>query len=269
MKPLKLLLLLCLAALSLTGCGLSAKESPEPTASGEINYLLKYINNEEIDEDLSLVISFEEDDGYKYGILNRHTGEEVIPVQYESITYGQNADGALQFLTKSGQDFQLFTREGALIKAIGPYAYIEHASQDMTALFGWVSDTECQVLNSQGDIQFTTDQYDSIRKGFFQDRYLVCRDNLYGITNQEGATVLPRIYESIAQGVKDGEYIVRYQGKFGTVNSENELLIPFDYTNLYRENYTVDGEEREGYHAAIDADEWILDANGKRVLTIE
>jgi|GEM_PF-3213308 len=190
-------------------------------------------------------------DGKKYGVINR-SGTVVIPLEYESLSYGFK-DGYAP--AKKDGKWGLLSNKGKTV-VDHKYDHFDYVSEGLAAVavrngiqmqYGFIDIKGREVIPLK---------YQMVSR-FKNGLAYVREDNKYGYINTKGKTVIPFVYES-ASSFNEGLAAVRLNGKWGFINQENEMVIPAQYDEVYNFK-NGETEVRKGNMA------WFIDKEGKEL----
>lgn len=262
--------LLCVVMLFGTnGCRMlnssdTIKATPNPSATPKADtidpFLLKYINNTKVTENLYIVVVYT-DKGYGTGVIDLNTKEEIIETVYDDMDYGFDENGDAIFIAQDIDAFVFFDKEGNLLNELYGYNRIEITDDSAVAMRAWTDQGACKIINSRGEIIFEGNGYDSIIYDEVNEKYIVGKNGLYGAATLEGEIVIPIMYNEMRPGARKYEYIVMYNGGYGVINELNNPTVDFIYKGIVPIDYVVDGVEGRYYQAVrLDGNVGIIDA---------
>ena len=91
-------------------------------------------------------------------------------------------------------------------------------------------------------------------RGIILYRYIVKRNNKYGIINKKSKIIVPFEYDEISNRNRYGEnqHLVLKNGKKGIINSEGKIIIPIIYDNIYIDNERLIKVKKNGLYGTIN-----------------
>lgn len=276
MKKRIITLLLCVAmSFFVSGCRLlgsedTLKKIPEPspakTAEEVDPFLLTYINNTYVTDDLYIVFKYT-NEGYGAGVVDLSKKTEIIETVYNDLNYGFDENGDVVFVAQDIDAFIFYDKDGNFLNRLKGYKSIEIVDNSAVAMRAWTNQNVCKIVNSFGEVIFEGDGYDTVMYDDVNEKYIVGKGGKYGAAALDGQVVIPIMYADLKPGARKYEYIVLYNGGYGVINELNNPTVDFVYKGITPIDYVVDGTEGRYYQAVrLDGSVGVIDAYNNIVL---
>jgi hypothetical protein len=210
-----------------------------------------------------ITVKIKSDKGYlwdKTGIIERKTGEIVLPMLYYFIS-GLSNNLAAVSIKNSSEDDAKWGFIDSTGKLITPLVYEDvewrdFEKRDSTRVFYTVKQNgKWGVVNGAGNIVIAP-AYDSIEYLENDDRtFCVKSANKYGVVDSKGKTIIKIWYDKIERVSNSHIYIVTLNGKNGIINNDGQLLVAVKYDKFLPPWSIAEGiyyVERNGKQYEVD-----------------
>lgn len=169
----------------------------------------------------------------KYGMIDRYSGELVIPMDYDHIQEAKRG-----FLVQKNGYCGILDSDNSILIPIEYEQIIDEL------WFGLLKKDEKYAIyqfnydeNSQLNFKKTALKYDTATAFDIQsEATIVSCAGKYGIVNRELQEIVPLNYDAIShfQWLPNNQYVViaNLNSQYGMINLEHQVIIPFEYDEL-------------------------------------
>jgi hypothetical protein len=240
------------------------------------------------------------------GVVNESL-EVVIPYQFSDIIIYIGASGKYRFLCRKGSEEGVWDANGEVLIPFTKqilsivnhvpikYGTLEEYQRPPYIVVGQYSEPMTFGVYDENGKLVIPPIYENIYSSFQNETFCVQKNGKFGYINAKNKIVIPFQYDS-ALPFRNGKASVEFNGKFGVIDIHHNIVIPFDsYSNhfIFRNGISVfskqEGKEglidstgqviqpplyksivyveSQDYYRCMSNGTFILDRNGKTVLT--
>ncbi len=171
-----------------------------------------------------------------YGVINK-SGDAVLEFKYDKITHDTEAG---RFIGKVGKQYVLINESG---KRLDPLAY-DKITSSQESTFAYKKDDSWFLSRANAPVtKIEGSKIMNASDGF----WLVKKDNLFGVYNNQAKEILTPTYPMIQQFQDSIAVVMKDKSNWNYINAEGQELLPFDlpiafdFKNGYARIATPDG----------------------------